>query len=345
MENKLNDIQPKKNPLFASLAILFALLFVFAFFMLFNKSKSFSADGIIVADTSSSQVASPINGTIDKILVKDGQKVKFAQALFTINTDKIDKIIKGKPIKARYYSNSQIEILPPVPTSEIMISSRNTALSSRGENEVQSKQQEVKPQETAANYQELYNQGVISKKELEAFNLKLARQKENLSEIEPQVNGDNKKTKAPDINQSFHSKLLATRMPLQFSSPTIIFKKKTVFAPMDGVIKMQSNYSSGDTVKSKEIILSIIQPPKLFADIKINNKNISDIHLNQCVIFKPKNLPGSILGNVMSIKISEDKSNSYTVRIKPDEKSSRKTFTLIPQLKTGMNVVAAFGKT
>ena len=340
MEDKINieqnSLTERKIPVFASIAIIFAIGMLCVFFSLAGSPESFTAYGTIVADNTPFQVASPINGSIDKIEVKDGQKVKYGQALFTINTDKIDKIIKGKPIKAGSASvfGSQLEILPPVPA----LGNRNIPLSNRGMEERQNREQTA----SEVNYEELYKQGVISKKELEAFKLKFAsekqEQKEETSPIENQTEIKAKKEAAKAIAPG---KIYSERSAAQFSSSIVIFKKKTIFAPIDGIVKLQSSYNPGDTIKSKEIILSIIQNhQKLYGDVKISSKNISDIRLNQRVMFKIPNLAGSIFGNVMSIKVCENNSDFCIVRIKPDEK----TFSAAPVLKPKTRIAVVFGK-
>jgi len=342
-----------------NIQILMGLL-ILSFIILHFELAAQSVRGVgkILYENTSMQVKSPADGIIFQILVKNGQSVKAGQVLAVLNVNQADKF----PPLPGNNQNSESEVLPipinlptlnlpPINSEEIQLKPKiysvNT-LQNRSVQKVNTQEKNnipIKPDEV--------NQGVTSKKELEM--LKEFYQNSPKSSIDKSnrsISANQDKillisyTPAKE-SKPMPNKVIATKISNQDSSPAIVFKKKMLFAPVDGIIKMQGDYKQGDFVKNGNIILSLTPSnPKLYVDIKIHDKRFKNIQLQQRISFEVKGLSEKFFGSIQSIKMSDyktkDNVHDYIIRIKPEKIRVVGTNGKIYQLKPGMSAVTKF---
>jgi HlyD family type I secretion membrane fusion protein len=107
----------------------------------------------------------------------------------------------------------------------------------------------------------------------------------------------------------------------------VTLQQETIRAPIDGVVNEQAVRGPGEVVEAGSTLLSIVPDHvPLVAEIKVPNRELSYLHVNQRAVLKLDALPyqqfGRLLGTVLSISPSSimDKEGHpmFVVRIKPD---------------------------
>ena len=280
------------------LAIIY-LLFLKVFLNLTNATPSFVGYGSAISESETYHVVSPEDGVISKIVVKDGQKIKAGQPLLIINTDKIVKLANNQYSK---FEKSFIT-LPPVPDlRKVSFLNRKYMISSRGENDFSQR-------ESSINYDELFKEGVISRKELENFKQK-RENSEKINDNSKIVQIEQKIQEYPArqvLLKKVHSGNISQEI---VQAPQPIFKKRVITSPVDGIVKIQEDYTQGDNIKAGETIMSIYpKNAKILAEVSVKDtKSVSFIYLNKIVIITTHGFPsGKLYGTVQSVDIKTDK--------------------------------------
>jgi HlyD family secretion protein len=130
----------------------------------------------------------------------------------------------------------------------------------------------------------------------------------------------------------------------------VSLQRMVIRAPVDGVIHEQGIYGPGDVVPNPgEKLFSIVPADaKLVAEVKVTNRDLSYIHLNQMAALRLDALPyqqfGRLNGKVAAISpstITDAEGNPYyLVRIVPDKLVMEDTQGQPHSLKAGMTVTA-----
>jgi HlyD family type I secretion membrane fusion protein len=211
-----------------------------------------------------------------------------------------------------------------------------------------------------ARYQQLYNEGGLSKVELEQYQLEAMEKQRMVDETQSEVASKKLGIQLAQQGlrqiQSAYEKEVFSRMTDLEQSVLQVNKElvqtatnkqyTTIKAPASGVINQQAVHGPGVFVEAGDTLMTII-PEKLplHAEIKVTNQDLSYIHLQQVAALRVDAFPyqkyGRLMGKVTAISPStqkDDKGNSlYKLTITLDEQCVRLKETC-HTLRPGMTV-------
>ena len=216
-----------------------------------------------------------------------------------------------------------------------------------------------------ARYQQLYNEGGLSKVELDQYLLE-AMEKQRLvdetrSEMASKKLGVQLASQGLNQLHSTYEKEVFSRMNdveqsmLQVNKElvqTATNKQYTVIkAPTSGIVNQQAVHGAGVFVEAGDTLMTLV-PEKLplHAEIKVTNQDLSYIHLQQVAALRVDAFPyqkyGRLMGKVTAISPStqkDDKGNSlYKLTVTLDEQCLRfkdKCHTLRPGMTISTDLV------
>jgi HlyD family type I secretion membrane fusion protein len=216
-----------------------------------------------------------------------------------------------------------------------------------------------------ARYQQLYNEGGLSKVELDQYLLEAMEKQrmvdETRSEMASKKLGVQLAMQGLHQIQSTYEKEVFSRMNDVEQSMLQVNKElvqtatnkeyTTIKAPTSGIVNQQAVHGPGVFVEAGDTLMTLV-PEKLpiHAEIKVTNQDLSYIHLGQIAALRVDALPyqkhGRLMGKVTAISPStqkDDKGNSlYKLTITLDEQCLRekdKCNTLRPGMTVSTDLV------
>ena len=214
-------------------------------------------------------------------------------------------------------------------------------------------------------YKTLYNKGGIAQNQVIEYEKQVINQRGELASAEADIMAkkaalEQSKSIPDQVKGSYQKDLMDrvtnTRKDLlelqnQVLRNNFAIKHEVITAPIDGIINEQIIRGNGEAVNAGEVLLSLIPVnTKPVAEIKVSNRDLAYIHLNQRVILKIEAMPyqkfGKLYGKVTSLSPStlSDKEGKpyYLVRVKPEKDFLTNAQGEKHYIKSGMTVSADF---
>lgn len=337
------------------LTIIISFTAKFVFSQLIKPTKQLIGIGQLVSVSPDKQIKSPITGKILSISANN-QKVKAGQVLLVIETR---TTIKGITPVSNYAipEGAALKVLPPLPAAlptlpditEAIPVNINNVSNTNFKAQYKEALKTEKHKESIfklkdadhSNYEELYKQGIISKKEMQNLEVDYIKAKQEYETAKQEVIAIKTTLSKPKNPETTTVKYKAQVLSDSNIKARTISKKYLIKAPSDGIVRLKP-FKKGDIVQSGKIILSISPLNTSFtANITVKGNDISSIHLLQKVHLKIEKLPVEFKGVVQAINPSKydakSKLQSYIIQIKPEKNmtkdSNNKTYTLKDQMK------------
>lgn len=211
--------------------------------------------------------------------------------------------------------------------------------------------------------EQLFKEGGIAENEVELQRQKVVEYQGELASTREEIKAREAEYKQAleqikEINGSYQKEIL-TRLAeheqniLRFSSEVaradVDVKRQIINSPIDGIVNEQAVRGEGEVATVGQILLSLVPlDSKLAAEVKVNNIDLSYIHLGQEVAMRldafPNNQYGRLFGKVEAISPStiEDKEGHvfYIIRVKLGKQNMEDKQGLIRPLRAGMTVTA-----
>ncbi|MDX1919721.1 MAG: HlyD family type I secretion periplasmic adaptor subunit [Candidatus Caenarcaniphilales bacterium] len=211
-------------------------------------------------------------------------------------------------------------------------------------------------------YQSIYSKGGIPKKELDdkerqviEVRARVAGLKETVKVRKAELEQSQQSIKeiSNDYQKELVEKISENQKEINHISGglnknEISKRRQLIVAPIDGTINEQTVKGPGEVVAAGQVLVSVVPADSdNFAEVKISNRDLAYVHLNQRAALRidafPYNQFGRLEGNIIGISpsTSQDKEGNpyYLVRIKPDKNLMNKGRVKYP-LKSGMTLRA-----
>ena len=274
----------------------------------------------------SGNVASPVNGKIKEVLVKEGDKISKGALVLRLNED--DLISKMETARAKYIkAQTKVTEIEHWESSYTYINAKANLTNYQADFEDREK-------EFLLN-KELYQAKAISKKDLDRSELDLAKSAASLEGAKAQIKEALNKG-SPESLREAQAELIAAKIAYLDAQKDLEYKE--IFAPSSGYVSFPKGGSSKLTggmekalienrpVTPGEVLMTVEDYENLTVDVYVDEFDLLQIQINQpCTIFIPA-FPKDMFNGKVVATTSEtaDKATLFKSRClieKPDPKT------------------------
>lgn len=179
------------------------------------------------------------------------------------------------------------------------------------------------------NYQDLYEEGGLSAKDLQEYKQRTDQLRGDVAALKESVESAKyalaqAKQNAAEVEYTFRRDVLGqladheqaiTRLQTDLKKNEVLIKHQTIVAPINGIVNEQVVRGPGEVVTTGQPLLSLVPVnSKMVAEVRVSNRDLSYIHLNQRAALRLDAFPyqqfGRLYGTVVGISPSSQQGSA-----------------------------------